>query len=249
MAAPLTFDTATNAKLTISTTVVNFADYFNSLGENAQITSKANTWSIFVESGGLRIFENGNTPSTTVGTPVAAGQFYPINGASASDINLIRDAGGVDAVIWVASGIAVAGFTEAVRFGKVTLETGDLEIGAVEIKDGTTDQRATVNASGELLVAAAASTSAIQAKGTDATGTDAYATVVTSVAAASHIMIVLQGSNDAIVSIDAGTTDSIPVPAGSIVVLDNVTIAATTAIQAKNASAGNNYTNLDLTIW
>lgn len=36
----------------------------------------------------------------------------------------------------------------------VSLDTGDIEIGAVEIKDGSSDQRATVNGSGELLVAA-----------------------------------------------------------------------------------------------
>lgn len=36
--------------------------------------------------------------------------------------------------------------------GSFSLGTSDAEIGAVEIKDGTTDQRATVNASGEQLV-------------------------------------------------------------------------------------------------
>lgn len=34
------------------------------------------------------------------------------------------------------------------------LDASDIEIGAVEIKDGSTDQRATVNSDGELLVAA-----------------------------------------------------------------------------------------------
>ena len=37
--------------------------------------------------------------------------------------------------------------------GNVTLNAGDIEIGAVELKDANTDQRAVVNASGELQVA------------------------------------------------------------------------------------------------
>ena len=36
--------------------------------------------------------------------------------------------------------------------GVVSLSVGDVEIGAVELKDGTSDQRATVNSGGELLV-------------------------------------------------------------------------------------------------
>jgi hypothetical protein len=39
-----------------------------------------------------------------------------------------------------------------------SLETGDIEIGAVEIKDGTTDNRAVVNAAGRLMVDATTGT-------------------------------------------------------------------------------------------
>lgn len=38
------------------------------------------------------------------------------------------------------------------NLAEITLSAGDIEIGAVELKNGTTDQRATINASGELLV-------------------------------------------------------------------------------------------------
>lgn len=42
--------------------------------------------------------------------------------------------------------------------GNVSIEVGDIEIGAVEIKDGTTDRRATVDTSNRLVVAQTPST-------------------------------------------------------------------------------------------
>ena len=88
-----------------------------------------------------------------------------------------------------------------------------------------------------------------QAYGIDATGADTYATIVTASAARTRILITLQGANDAIVSVDGGTTDHIYIPAGSVISLDNLAIANGVAVQAKNASAGNNYSNLSVTIW
>ena len=73
--------------------------------------------------------------------------------------------------------------------------------------------------------------------------------ILTSGVAANHIQITLGGTNDAIVSVDAGTTDGIYVPAGSIITLDNVTIGASVAIQAKNATGGSNYASMTITIW
>ena len=88
-----------------------------------------------------------------------------------------------------------------------------------------------------------------QAYGIDTTGADTYATIVTASAARTRILITLQGANDAIVSVDGGTTDHIYIPAGSVISLDNLAIANGVAVQAKNASAGNNYSNLSVTIW
>lgn len=48
--------------------------------------------------------------------------------------------------------MASADYKVEVVGGGISLDPGDLEIGAVEIKDGASDQRATVNASGEQLV-------------------------------------------------------------------------------------------------
>lgn len=88
-----------------------------------------------------------------------------------------------------------------------------------------------------------------QAYGIDAVGADAYTTVVTAGADRKHITISLQGSNDAIVSLDSGTTNHYYIPANSIHTFDDVRIDNSATVQGKNASAGNNYTNLAITIW
>ena len=90
---------------------------------------------------------------------------------------------------------------------------------------------------------------AAQAYGLDATCQDDYATILTTTAERHHISISLEGANGAIISFDGGTSDNLRVPANSCIVLDDVLIATSTAIQAKNASAGNNYTNLAITVW
>lgn len=147
------------------------------------------------------------------------------------------------------------------------LEVGDIEIGAVELKDGTTDNRGIINAANTArttatnvlcvqvidengyVVGGSTGPQAPQTLGTLASGTDAYQTVLTTVGAASHIKISLTGANDAIVSVNGGTTDHIRVQANSEVVLDDVLIAATTAIRAKNFTGGSNHSSMSITVW
>lgn len=88
----------------------------------------------------------------------------------------------------------------------------------------------------------------MQSQGVDATGQDAYATVKTPSANATHILASC-GSFGAIISLDAGTTDHFTVQPNMSVILDAVTITSGVAIQAKNLSAGLNYTNLSVSIW
>lgn len=86
--------------------------------------------------------------------------------------------------------------------------------------------------------------------GTDAAGADAYATVLTAPARVTrHAMVELDAGNDAIISFDAGTTDHLLVRGGNSYVFDGLSIASEATIQAKNASAGNNYANLTITVW
>jgi len=87
------------------------------------------------------------------------------------------------------------------------------------------------------------------ALGKDVAGADSYTTLVTASEAKSHIAISLQGTNDGIVSVDGGTTDSYYIPAQSVHVFDGVLIASGATIQGKNATGGSNYANLTVTIW
>lgn len=87
------------------------------------------------------------------------------------------------------------------------------------------------------------------AYGIDAVGADTYTTVKTTTKACSHISISLGGSNDAVISIDGGTTDNIYMPANSIKVYDDYQIGSGVNIQAKNATPGSNYTNLTIEVW
>jgi len=88
-----------------------------------------------------------------------------------------------------------------------------------------------------------------QAYGIDIAGVNAYTTIVTANADRRHISISLQGSYDAIVSLDSGTTEHIYVPANSTITLDNVLILNTATIQGKNVTADENYEKLAVTVW
>lgn len=86
---------------------------------------------------------------------------------------------------------------------------------------------------------------------TDTTGADAYATLTngTSPARETHNVHVAVGDNGAIISLDGGTTDMFAVPANVERFFGGLTLAASQTIQAKNLSAGNNFTNLYVSIW
>ena len=189
------------------------------------------------------------------------------------------------------------------------LNTGDIEIGAVELKDADSATRANIkaantaratstivvatqpiDASGAVLSTSALATSAKQLadghnvtvdnasggsavniqdggnsitvdgtvtstlstavpeSGTDDVGADTYATILTPSTTFSHIMIINEGGNTAVVSIDGGSTETFKrIPTG-VLAFDGVAITAT-AIQAKNASSGENYTNLTIIVW
>jgi len=88
-----------------------------------------------------------------------------------------------------------------------------------------------------------------QAHGIDAVGTNAYATVVTASGARRHMHVSLQGSYDAIVSIDSGTTENFYIPANSSCVFDCILIADAATIQGKNAGTDENYEKLSITVW
>lgn len=88
-----------------------------------------------------------------------------------------------------------------------------------------------------------------QARSTETTATnDNYATILTLTAAANHLRVSLQGSNDAILSLDGGTTEHMVIVAGAIEVLP-VYLANGTVIKAKNKTAGSNFSKLNINVW
>lgn len=106
-----------------------------------------------------------------------------------------------------------------------------------------------LDASGNVITGSGASATAIQPLGTLASGTATYQTLLTPSANATHISLALNGSNDAIVSLDAGTTDQIYVVAGSVNVLDSVSITASVDVMVKNAVSGDSHGKLNGFIW
>lgn len=91
----------------------------------------------------------------------------------------------------------------------------------------------------------------MQPYGTDASGSDTYTTVLTSPSrVCRHLLISLGTGNDAVLSYDSGTTDSIYIKGGtSNLVLDDLVISGGSLIQGKNAVPASNYTNLRISIW
>ena len=86
--------------------------------------------------------------------------------------------------------------------------------------------------------------------GTDAAGADAYAAVIAAPTAPKvyRNLVAVCATQNAILSLDAGTTDQVFVVAGAAPVrFDGLWI--TKAIHAKNATGGSNYANLAVMVW
>jgi hypothetical protein len=83
-----------------------------------------------------------------------------------------------------------------------------------------------------------------------AAGEDAYAEVLeTPDRVCSHVIIQLDAGDPAIISFDGGVTDGLYVKAGAAYALDGVRLESGSSIQARNGSAGSNFTNLRVTVW
>ncbi len=83
--------------------------------------------------------------------------------------------------------------------------------------------------------------------GADATGANAYATVVTATRACHYAHISVE-DNGAIVSFD-GTTDHVAIPANTERLFPGIRIANAATVKGKNLTTDSNYTNLRISIW
>lgn len=85
--------------------------------------------------------------------------------------------------------------------------------------------------------------------GFDATGADAFASVITAAGGNRffrHLRAYCE-TQDAVLSIDGQDADEIIVPAGVGIEMDGLVFEG--PVQAKNRAEGSNYTNLRVTVW
>jgi len=152
---------------------------------------------------------------------------------------------------WIQSlSVPVDETTGAIRVKADLDVTPDIDIGDVHLLD-TEDTKIdpATSARQDEVIAGVASGLPVAFQ-TDAEGADAYATVVTAPDRVCHYArIQLDAGHDAIVSLDGGTTDHLFVKANSQEALAGLTIGPGASIQGKNAAAGDNYTNLRVTVW
>lgn len=102
----------------------------------------ANVVSLRAQDGDVRIAINA-TPTATKGFLIPSGTRFFYQG-DISALKLIRT-GSADVAVEVGFWVAVPGETVTGNTDAVTLTTGDLEIGAVELKNGASDLRAIIN--------------------------------------------------------------------------------------------------------
>lgn len=84
--------------------------------------------------------------------------------------------------------------------------------------------------------------------GTDATGANAYADVLTVPRTVRYLHAAV-GANGAIISIDGGKTDAYAIPANTERLFPAQDIAAGSVIQGKNLTGGSNYAALYVSVW
>ena len=101
------FTNATSSQITIPNSVVNLGKKLSEEGEDLNITN-CDTWVIGVEDAAIRILWDGNEPAGTLGLKFLPYQTISIIGATARNINIIRDGTAtVDAKINIQAGKAV----------------------------------------------------------------------------------------------------------------------------------------------
>ena len=119
----------------------------------------------------------------------------------------------------------------------------------LQADDGTDRRNVQVDpTSGSLVVVPS---SGLPAYGLDAAAEtdDSYATVVTAPARECHYLHVAVQSYGAIISLDGGTTEHFRIPANTERGFAGLTIPPSAVIKGKNAVAGEDYTNLAISVW
>ena len=145
------------SSITVTSVAGELTDLINVAGgtttANAGFGYDVNAYDLRANDGDVRIFENGQSPTSSHGMLLKSGDTWHGRNVAINGIKIIR-AGSTNVSCSVQIGVCNPNESSAYSQGStnVTLETGDIEIGAVEIKDSTTDVRASVDANGRLAV-------------------------------------------------------------------------------------------------
>lgn len=139
---------AAGSKITVTGTATNIYSLINTAASTslprAGFPTETNAIDITVEDGDIRVLFEGNTPTATNGMLLSSGNVYFFRGIPLDQMKLIRVSGNVSCSVML--GRSDRGESTNASAFDVKLESGDIEIGAVELKDGTTDTRAIINA-------------------------------------------------------------------------------------------------------
>ena len=141
---------AASTKITVTTAALKLFDLMDTAGSvkynqayymTQCVNCPANAVLITPEGGSIRVL-TGVNPTASQGTLLAAGTTYCLPNINPSDLRLISTTGG-SVLVSVEPGKS----SPEESFSAVAASfTGDIEIGAVEIKNATTDDRANVSA-------------------------------------------------------------------------------------------------------
>lgn len=152
---------------------------------------------------------------------------------------------------------AITGFATETTLGTIDADTGSIKTNTDTLVTSggggyvRQDSTATIakESGGNLAAVLAAVASGLPVLGSDDTGADAYATVATAPARECHYIHASVGTYGAIISLNGGSNDHIALPANTERLFSGLVIGSGATIQAKNLSAGNNYTALYISVW
>ena len=91
MATPIKISSAANTEITVGTTVINLRDIFETRDESTAVKN-AKKFMLYVSTSAIRLFYDGNTPTSTLGVLVDAGNQISLP-VTAGNIRMIRDSG------------------------------------------------------------------------------------------------------------------------------------------------------------
>jgi len=144
---------AAGTKLSVTTTATNIFGLINTAASTtltrAGFLQAVNGIDLKIGPGsGVRYLDDGNTPSTTEGIKLESGDLLMLRHINLDNLQLVSVSGVV--FVDIRLGIAAREESSSIYNGSVILEATDIQIGAVEIKNKDTDDRAVVDTSGRL---------------------------------------------------------------------------------------------------